>query len=143
MQSQQLPEIATTDDLQRWSDLTEGFINSNENTVINEYQSMIVTYEGMMVGVKVREVYLHSFVENTRCHYYVRKITYCVTNPKSYEMLFDQQRIQKNSLNYLNENKMTEINTKINKQLEFETSTEMQSKYKQMKPCGYRLKKTD
>lgn len=76
---------------------------------------MIVTYEGMKVGVKVKEVYLHSFVENTGCHYYVRKITYSVTNPKSYEKLFDQQRIHKNSLNYLNENKITEINTKINK----------------------------
>lgn len=81
--------MSTDDDISRWINLNEGFIKSFENSVINEYQSMVVTYEGMRVGVKVKEVYLHSFVEATECHYYVRKITYCVTNPKSYEMLFD------------------------------------------------------
>lgn len=71
---------------------------------------MVMTYEGMRVGVIIREKYLHTYNKDTNCHYYVRKITYQVTNPKAYEILFDEKRVCKNSLNYLLENQTNDIN---------------------------------
>lgn len=82
--------------------MTEGFLDAHvQQSVINEYKSMVVTYEGIKVGVNIKEIYLHTYCEKLNCHYYVRKITYQINNPRAYSNVFDLHRISRNSIDYL------------------------------------------
>lgn len=76
LQSKQIPELSVNTDLMLWTNIIEGFIDSHQKPRMTEYKALVMTYEGVKVGVIVKELYLHTCSDDLKYHYYVRKVTY-------------------------------------------------------------------
>lgn len=58
LQSKLIPSIDIFDSLQYWNRMARNFLKAHKKPVMIEYDAMVITYEGIKVGVKVTETYI-------------------------------------------------------------------------------------